>query len=228
MQVTDAPERPDRLQAQADTLAVRVSTGQNRAAFARIPDDHALSGRLAQVPTQEELLAAYNTTIPDLVRPGIQVLLVGINPSLYSGFTGTHFARPGNRLWRTLHEAGFSDRRLHPSETEAIAAAALGITNLVARATARADELSDDEVRAGVEPLRRLVRRTRRRWGGPSYVAFLGISTYRVAFAARHATVGPQREPFEGAGVWVLPNPSGLNAHYQLPDLGRAYARLRG
>jgi double-stranded uracil-DNA glycosylase len=156
----------------------------------------------------------------------MRVLLVGINPSLYSGWTATHFARPGNRLWRTLHEAGFTDRRLHPSEGEAILAAGIGITNLVARATARADELTDDEVRAGVQPLSRLVRRTRRRWGGPAYVAFLGISTYRVAFGIPRATVGPQPEPFAGSGVWVLPNPSGLNAHYQQPALTAAYAQL--
>lgn len=178
-------------------------------------------------PTRADLQAAYGRVIPDLVGPGIRVLLVGINPSLYSGYTATHFARPGNRLWRTLHEAGFSERRLHPGESEAIVAAGLGITNLVARATARADELTDDEIRAGVEPLRRLVRRTRRRWGGPAYVAFLGISTYRVAFGAPKAPVGPQPERFEGAGAWVLPNPSGLNAHYQQPDLTAAYAELR-
>jgi len=172
-------------------------------------------------PSREQLQAAYGTTIPDLVGPGLRVLLVGINPSLYSGWTATHFARPGNRLWRTLHEAGFTDRRLHPSESEAILAAGIGITNLVARATARADELTDDEIRAGVTPLRRLVRR----WQ-PAYVAFLGISTYRVAFDVRRATVGPQPDPFEGARVWVLPNPSGLNAHYQQPDLTAAYTDL--
>ena len=151
----------------------------------------------------------------------MQVLLVGINPSLYSGWTKTHFARPGNRLWRTLHEAGFTDRRLHPAESDAILSAGIGITNLVARATARAEELTDDEVRAGVEPLRRLVRRVR-----PAYVAFLGISTYRVAFARPKAVVGEQPERFEGAGVWVLPNPSGLNAHYQQPALTAAYKDL--
>src|SRR3954453_9706171 len=111
--------------------------------------------------------AAYGAVIPDLVGPQVRVLLVGINPSLYSGWSGCHFARPGNRLWRTLHEAGFTDRVLHPRETDAIVAAGLGITNLVARATARADELSAAEIRAGVEPLRRLVRRLR-----APYVAF--------------------------------------------------------
>lgn len=192
----------------------------------RKPHDQRTGGRAAR-PTRAELQAAYGRVIPDLVGPGIEVLLVGINPSLYSGWTETHFARPGNRLWRTLHEAGFTDRRLHPSESGAIVAAGLGITNLVARATARADELTDDELRAGVDPLRRLVRRCRRAWGGPAYVAFLGISTYRVAFAAGKAVVGPQPLRLEGAGVWVLPNPSGLNAHYQQPQLTAAYAELR-
>ncbi|MBV9292732.1 MAG: mismatch-specific DNA-glycosylase [Frankiales bacterium] len=186
-------------------------------------------------PTRADLAAAYGTTIPDLVGPDLRVLLVGINPSLYSGWTGHHFARPGNRLWRTLHEAGFTGRVLHPSETAEIAAAGLGITNLVARATARADELTDDEVRLGVEPLCRLVTRLRRRYGGPAYVAFLGISTYRVAFDRPRAAVGRQPESFEElcgrrpgpTGVWVLPNPSGLNAHYQQPALTAAYADLR-
>jgi TDG/mug DNA glycosylase family protein len=172
-------------------------------------------------PTREQLQAAYGAVIPDLVGPDLRVLLVGINPSLYSGWSGRHFARPGNRLWRTLHEAGFTDRVLHPSQTEAIVAAGLGITNLVARATARADELSADEMRAGVEPLGQLVRRLR-----APYVAFLGVTAYRVAFDRPKATVGRQPEPFEGAVVWVLPNPSGLNAHYQQPALSAAYAEL--
>ena len=152
----------------------------------------------------------------------MRVLLVGINPSLWSGWSGLHFARPGNRLWRTLHDAGFTARLLDPGETGEVLAAGLGITNLVARATTRADELSAAEIRAGVEPLRRLVRRHR-----PAYVAFLGISTYRIAFDDRRATVGEQPgEPFEGARVWVLPNPSGLNASYQQPALTAAYADL--
>jgi TDG/mug DNA glycosylase family protein len=173
-------------------------------------------------PTRAELDAAYGTTIPDLGRPGIRVLLVGINPSLWSGWAGLHFARPGNRLWRTLHEAGFTDRQVKPSDTATIEAAGLGITNLVARATARADELDDAEIRAGVEPLRTLVGRWR-----PAAVAFLGISTYRIAFDHRKAVVGEQDERFEDARVWVLPNPSGLNAHYQQPALTAAYGELR-
>ena len=172
-------------------------------------------------PSKAELQAAYGTTIPDLGGSETTVLLVGINPSLWSGWASRHFARPGNRLWRTLHEAGFTDRQLLPSDTEAIQAAGLGITNLVARATARADELDDTEIRAGVAPLAALVRA----WQ-PAFVAFLGISTYRVAFAVPKATVGRQPAEFEGATVWVLPNPSGLNAHYQQPALTAAYAEL--
>jgi TDG/mug DNA glycosylase family protein len=172
-------------------------------------------------PTREELLASYGSTIPDLGGPDTRILLVGINPSLFSGWSGHHFARPGNRLWRTLHEAGLTPELLHPYDVAAIRAAGLGITNLVARATARADELSDDEVRQGVTPLRRLVRR----WT-PEFVAFLGISTYRIAFAAPKAAVGEQPQPFDTARVWVLPNPSGLNAHYQQPALTAAYAEL--
>lgn len=174
-------------------------------------------------PTKLELQAAYGRAVPDLVGPGLRILLVGINPSLWSAAVGHHFARPGNRLWRTLHEAGLTPRRLDSADTAAIVTARLGITNLVARATARADELTDDEIRAGVDPLRRLVGRSQ-----PRIVAFLGISAYRVAFGVRTARVGRQAGDFEGAVVWVLPNPSGLNAHYQQPALTAAYAELRG
>jgi TDG/mug DNA glycosylase family protein len=173
------------------------------------------------VPTRDELLAAYGSTIPDLGGPGIRILLVGINPSLWSGWSGHHFARPGNRFWRTLQLAGLTPTLLDPSDDAGIREAGLGITNLVARATARADELTAEEVRAGLVPLRALVRDWR-----PQTVAFLGISTYRIAFAAPKATVGEQLEPFEAARVWVLPNPSGLNASYQQPALTAAYSAL--
>ena len=182
-----------------------------------------MSGSRANVrPAREQLLASYGATIPDVGGPNIAVLLVGINPSLYSAWTGHHFARPGNRLWRTLHEAGFTERLLPPGDDAGLAAAGLGVTNLVARATARADELAPDELRAGVAPLRRLVRR----WH-PPYVAFLGVSAYRIAFDQPRAVLGRQDEPFGGATSWVLPNPSGLNAHYQQPALTAAYAELR-
>lgn len=173
-------------------------------------------------PTRDELLASYGTTIPDLGGPETRILLVGINPSLWSGWSGHHFARPGNRLWRTLHLSGLTPELLDPFDADGIRAAGLGITNLVARATARADELTADEVRAGIEPLRKLVRRWK-----PAFVAFLGISTYRIAFAAPKAGVGEQPETFEAARVWVLPNPSGLNAGYQQPALTAAYAAMR-
>lgn len=175
-----------------------------------------------QRPSRADLLAAYGATIPDLVGPRLRVLLVGINPSLWSGWAGLHFARPGNRLWRTLHEAGFTDRLLDPTETDALLAAGIGVTNLVARSTARADELRPGEIAAGTAPLERLVRR----WT-PGYVAFLGLSAYRVAFGRPRAAVGRQPEPFGGRPVWLLPNPSGLNASYQQPALTAAYAQLR-
>jgi TDG/mug DNA glycosylase family protein len=152
----------------------------------------------------------------------MRVLLVGINPSLWSGWAGVHFARPANRLWRTLHEAGFTSRVLDPNETDALIAAGIGITNLVQRATARADELDAAEIRAGVAKLRRFVRKHR-----PAYVAFLGLSAYRTAFGQPKAGIGRQDDRLEGATVWLLPNPSGINAHYQQPDLTKAYAELR-
>lgn len=173
-------------------------------------------------PSRDELLASYGATIPDVGGPGIRILLVGINPGLWSGWSGHHFARPGNRLWRTLHLAALTPVLLQPGDDAGLRAAGLGITNLVARATARADELTDDEIRDGVEPLRALVRK----WH-PAVVAFLGISTYRVAFRAPKAAAGEQPAQFEGARVWVLPNPSGLNAHYQQAALTAAYAELR-
>ena len=173
-------------------------------------------------PTRAELLAAYGKTIPDLVGPGLRVLLVGINPSLWSGWAGRHFARPANRLWRTLYEAGFTDHVLHPSETDALVAAGIGVTNFVARATARADELDADEIKAGVAKLQRLARKHR-----PQVVAFLGLSAYRIAFGEPRAVVGEQERRLGGATVWLLPNPSGINAHYQQPDLTKAYAELR-
>ena len=173
-------------------------------------------------PSKQELAESYGRTLPDLVAPGLRVLVVGINPSLWSGWSGYHFGRPSNRLWTTLHEAGFTPRRLAPEDTADLLAAGIGITNLVARATARADELSDDEIRAGVPRLEELVGRWR-----PRAVAVLGVSAYRVAFARPKAVVGRQPEPFEGALLWVLPNPSGLNAHYQQPALTAEYAALR-
>jgi TDG/mug DNA glycosylase family protein len=172
-------------------------------------------------PTREQLLGAYGMTVPDLGRPGLRVLLCGINPSLESGYRGLHFATSGNRLWPTLAAAGWTPRQLQPSETDDVLAAGIGITNLVARATARADELTVDELRAGLPALAALAER----WQ-PGWVAFCGMSAFRIATGRRTAAVGPQPDLIGGRPVWLLPNPSGLNASWQLPRLAQAYAEL--
>lgn len=172
-------------------------------------------------PTRVQLLAAAGRSIPDLIAPGLRVLFCGINPGLYSGATGHHFARPGNRFWPVLHRAGFSDRLLPAWEEHRLLERGYGITNLVARATATADELTPEELTAG---RRRLERRARR--SGAAWVAVLGVGAYRTAFGRPRAVVGRQAESLAGAALWILPNPSGLNAHYQLPDLVREFAAL--
>jgi len=173
-------------------------------------------------PTPQQLAEAYGATVLDIVRPRLKVLFCGINPSLYSGAVGHHFARPGNRFWRTLHRAGFTRRQLSPFEERELLQSGLGITNLVSRATAGAAELSERELRAGARRVRRIVRRFR-----PTVVAFLGVGAFRAAFGRPRATVGPQPERICGARVWVLPNPSGLNAHYQLPALAAEFGKLK-
>jgi TDG/mug DNA glycosylase family protein len=173
-------------------------------------------------PTRTDLEAARDRTIQNVLARDMRVLFCGINPGLYSGATGWHFARPGNRFWRVLHEAGFTDRVLHPSEQFLLPHFGLGITNLVNRTTATAAELSEDELRAGGERLRELVRE----WA-PDWLAVVGVSAYRVAFADPTAPVGRQDLRIGRTGVWVLPNPSGLNAHYQLPELAAAFGELQ-
>ncbi|AGZ40457.1 G/U mismatch-specific DNA glycosylase [Actinoplanes friuliensis] len=173
-------------------------------------------------PTPGEVAAAADRTIPDLVGPGLRVLFSGINPSLYSAATGHHFARPGNRFWPALHRSGFTARQLHPSEQGELPAAGLGITNVVARASARADELSPAELVAGGRILADLVAT----WQ-PRYLAVLGVTAYRTAFARPKARMGPQDEKIAGVPVWVLPNPSGLNAHYTVDTLAAAFAELK-
>ncbi|MFI5492182.1 G/U mismatch-specific DNA glycosylase [Actinoplanes sp. NPDC051859] len=173
-------------------------------------------------PSAAEVAAAVGRTIPDLVGPGLRVLFSGINPSLYSAATGQHFARPGNRFWPALHRSGFTPRQLHPSEQWSLLDAGLGVTNVVSRATARADELSAAELVAGGEILAALVGR----WQ-PRFVAVLGVTAYRTAFARPKAVMGLQAEQLAGVPVWVLPNPSGLNAHYTAETLGVAFAELR-
>jgi TDG/mug DNA glycosylase family protein len=173
-------------------------------------------------PSAADLAAAAGRTIPDLVGPDLRVLFSGINPSLYSAATGHHFARPGNRFWPTLHGAGFTPRLLHPSEQHLLPALGLGITNVVARATARADELTPAELTEGGKLLTTLVRATE-----PRYLAILGVTAYRAAFKRPKARLGPQPDEIGGVPLWVLPNPSGLNAHFQLPDLIEQFTELR-
>ena len=172
-------------------------------------------------PTKEQVAAAYGKRVADVIGPGLEVLFCGINPGLYSGATGHHFARPGNRFWPALHLSGFTDRLLEPFEERELLERGFGVTNLVARATARADELSDAELRRGARRLELKVRRYEPRW-----LAVLGLSAYRSAFAARDVSIGPQPVSFGETRVWVLPNPSGLNAHYQLPHLAEEFERL--
>ena len=173
-------------------------------------------------PTRAELLAAKNKTIRDVIAPGLRVLFCGINPGLYSGATGHHFARPGNRFWPTLHLAGFTPRLLHPSEERELLSLGYGITNLVPRTTAAADELSSEELLAGRKRLERKVRHYR-----PRVLAVLGIGAYRTAFQEKNAALGLQPQTLSGSSIWVLPNPSGLNAHYQLSDLADHFRILR-
>ncbi len=160
--------------------------------------------------------------MPDLIAARLTVLFVGINPGLYSAATGHHFARPGNRFWPALHDAGFTDVVLRPWEEPRLLALGFGITNLVARASAAADELSPDELRRGRRRLGAKVRRYR-----PRCVAVLGIGAFRTGFGRPRAGVGLQAETLERAAVWVLPNPSGLNAHHQRADLAREFRALR-
>jgi len=173
-------------------------------------------------PTRADLLAAKNKTVRDVIAPGLHVLFCGINPGLYSGATGHHFARPGNRFWPTLYQAGFTPRLLDPSEERELLALGYGITNLVARATATADELSVEELMVGQRRLKSKVKRYQ-----PQVVAVLGISAYRTAFTQKVIALGKQPEQLANSIVWVLPNPSGLNAHYQLADLAEHFRALR-
>ncbi|MFF8100035.1 G/U mismatch-specific DNA glycosylase [Streptomyces sp. NPDC014986] len=160
--------------------------------------------------------------MPDVVADGLRVLFCGINPGLMTAATGHHFARPGNRFWPALHRSGFTPRQLLPSEQRELLSYGLGITNVVARATARADELSAEEYREGGRLLTRKVARLRPRW-----LAVVGITAYRAAFDDRTARVGPQERTIGDTRVWVLPNPSGLNAHWTPATLAEEFGRLR-
>jgi TDG/mug DNA glycosylase family protein len=173
-------------------------------------------------PSKADLAAAADRTIADVIGPDPRVLFCGINPGLYSAATGWHFGRPGNRFWPALHRSGFTPEQLHPSEQASLIGLGLGITNIVSRASARADELSAAELVAGAAALADKAALFRPRW-----VAVLGVTAYRTAFGRRRAVLGPQEETLGPARLWILPNPSGLNAHYQLDGLAAAFAALR-
>ncbi|MEV5580379.1 G/U mismatch-specific DNA glycosylase [Streptomyces parvus] len=172
--------------------------------------------------TPEELNAARGRVVPDVAADGLRVLFCGINPSLTTAVTGHHFAHPGNRFWPVLHRSGFTPRRLRPAEQGELLGLGLGITNVVARATARADELDAEEFRQGGADLTAKVERLAPRW-----LAVVGITAYRTAFGEPRARIGPQVRMIGGTRVWALPNPSGLNAHWTVQTMAEEYARLR-
>ncbi len=173
-------------------------------------------------PTKEEILAARNKRVSDIIAPGLRVLFVGINPGLYTAAIGHHFGRPGNRFWPALYASGFTQRLLSPFESRDLLKSGYGIANVVNRATALADELSPQELIEGGQRLEKKVRRYR-----PRFVAVLGVTSYRTAFKRPKAVLGRQNETMGNAVIWLLPNPSGLNAHYQPKDLARLFGELR-
>lgn len=173
-------------------------------------------------PTPDQIRAAEGKTISDVISDDLDVLFCGINPSLYTAAVGHHFARPGNRFWPALHASGFTPRVLAPSEERELLSLGLGITNLVARATARADQLRRDEIAQGAHRLREKLLERR-----PRFVAILGVQSYRIGFDEPAATVGPQPRNVGSTRVWLLPNPSGLNAHYTPAALAEEFRKLR-
>ena len=172
-------------------------------------------------PTKEEMRDAVNRTTEDLIDYNLKVLFCGINPGLYSGATGFHFARPGNRFWKVLHLSGFTERLLHPSEEYELLERGYGITSFCKRTTARADELTKEEFIEGGKLLVKKVEKYK-----PQTVAVLGITAFRAAFLNPKARLGLQPEKIAGADVWLLPNPSGLNAHYQIKDLTELFREV--
>ncbi|MFH8570585.1 G/U mismatch-specific DNA glycosylase [Streptomyces sp. NPDC017993] len=172
--------------------------------------------------TPEELQAARDRLVPDVAASGLRVLFCGINPGLLSAATGHHFARPGNRFWPVLYASGFTPRLLKPAEQDELLAHGVGITNVVARATAKADELTAEELREGGRLLEEKVARLR-----PGRLAVAGVTAYRVAFGDKRATIGPQERTLGATRIWVLPNPSGLNAHWTPATMAEEYGRLR-
>ena len=173
-------------------------------------------------PTKEQLLAAKDKTVRDVIAPGLRVLFCGINPGLYTAAVGHHFARPGNRFWPALHAAGFTDRLVSPFDERELLKNGYGITNVVMRTTATADGLNREELREGGQQLAAKVLKYR-----PRVLAILGLGAYRTAFEKPKAVIGRQEEMIGETLIWVLPNPSGLNAHYQAKELASLFAELR-
>ena len=173
-------------------------------------------------PSKSQILDAFGKFIPDVIARDLKVLFCGINPSLYSAAVGHHFARPGNRFWPTLFAAGFTDRLYSPFEDDLLLKSGCGITNVVDRATATAAEVSASEFVTGGELLKQKVERYQ-----PKSIAVLGVGAYRMAFQQPNAVIGKQTAKIGDAEVWVLPNPSGLNAHYGRPELARIFGELR-
>jgi TDG/mug DNA glycosylase family protein len=180
------------------------------------------AGSLPARPTPADLEAARDATIPDVLASGLRVVFAGINPGLYSAATGHHFARPGNRFWPALHRSGFTPRQLRPDEQDQLLSLGLGITNVAPRATARAAGLTPAELREGALELQEKMARLR-----PQWLAVLGVTVYRTAFGHPDAVVGPQAAALGLTRLWVLPNPSGLNAHWAPAALAAEFARLR-
>jgi len=173
-------------------------------------------------PTKEQLLAATEKTVRDVIASDLRVLFCGINPGLYTAAVGHHFARPGNRFWPALYAGGFTERLLSPFDERELLKSGYGITNVVQRTTATADMLTKEEIVAGGEKLRAKILRYR-----PRILAVLGVGAYRTAFNQPKATVGCQEDQIGNTVLWVLPNPSGLNANYQPADLARLFRELR-
>lgn len=173
-------------------------------------------------PSREEIAAAEGKSVPDLIAPELKVLFCGINPGLYSGAVSHHFARPGNRFWPTLYAAGFTEHILSPFEEGKLLKRGFGITNLVNRATARASDLTRQELMEGALRFQTKVKRYR-----PRVAAILGLDAYRRAFGRKEVFIGEQTAGIVKTRLWVLPNPSGLNAHYQIKELVLLFRELR-
>jgi TDG/mug DNA glycosylase family protein len=173
-------------------------------------------------PTKAELIAATGKTLPDIIAPGLDVLFCGINPGLHTAAVQQHFGRPGNRFWTTLHKAGFTPNLFHPSEQRALLEHGYGITNVVARASIVAADLTVTELVEGARVLSAKVRRYR-----PRVLAVVGIGAYRTGFNRPHAKTGLQEETVGDTRIWILPNPSGLNANYRSEDLVTLYRELQ-